>query len=145
MLATTIEIAALVSVGALWGGMAFFAAVYAPLVFIKLDADAAGRFIREVFPVYYLSMGVTSGVAAVALAFSGRHGVYDVAAMACVCAGFWFARQALVPRINRSRDAHLAGDGTAGRRFHRLHRASVLVNGVQILVVLVVLARFVWI
>lgn len=145
MLATTIDLLALLSVGALWGGMAFFAAVYAPLVFIKLEAEAAGRFIRQVFPVYYLAMGITSGIAALALALSDRHGVTAAFAMACVCAAFWLARQGLMPRINRSRDAHLAGDDSAGRRFERLHRASVIVNGVQLLVVLVVLARFAWV
>jgi len=145
MLATTIDLLALLSVGALWGGMAFFAAVYAPLVFIKLEAEAAGRFIRQVFPVYYLAMGIMSGIAALALALSDRHGVTAAFAMACVCAAFWLARQALMPRINRSRDAHLAGDDSAGRRFKRLHRASVIVNGVQLLVVLVVLARFAWV
>ena len=61
---------AIVAVSALWGGMLFFAAVFAPLVFIKLDAETAGRFIRQVFPVYYLSMGIVSAVAAIAVSVS---------------------------------------------------------------------------
>ena len=33
-----------------WGGMTFFSAVMAPLVFTKLPLETAGAFIREVFP-----------------------------------------------------------------------------------------------
>jgi len=40
-----------------FGGMTFFSAVVAPLVFTKLRPDIAGSFIREIFPWYYLSMG----------------------------------------------------------------------------------------
>jgi len=139
-----IDIVAVLSVGALWGGMAFFAAIYAPLVFIKLDAAVAGQFIRQVFPVYYLAMGVTSAVAVAAIGTGSTHGGTDTAAMALVCAGFWFARHGLMPRINRSRDASRSGDAVAERRFQRLHRVSVLINGIQLIAVLVVLARFVW-
>lgn len=144
MLERTIDSVALLAVGGLWGGMAFFAAVYAPLVFIKLEAVVAGRFIRQVFPVYYLAMTITSAVAAGALALGSTHGATDMVAMGLVCAAFWFVRQRLVPLINRTRDASAAGDTTAARRFDRLHRLSVIVNGIQLVVVLVVLARFVW-
>ena len=67
----------------------------------------------------------------------------DAAVMGLVCAGFWVARQGLLPRINRHRDAGLAGDAAAARRFERLHRLSVALNATQIVVVLVVLVRFV--
>ena len=53
------------------------------------------------------------------------------------------ARQGLMPRINRNRDRSLEGDAAAGVRFNRLHRLSVWINAVQIVVVAVVLARFV--
>ncbi len=135
---------AIVTVGALWGGMLFFAAVFAPLVFIKLDAETAGRFIRQVFPVYYLSMGIVSVVAAIAIIVSHAHGTADALAMILVCLGFWFARRVLMPRINLARDADLEGDSDAKGRFKRLHRTSVLINAVQMLAVLVVLIRFVW-
>lgn len=41
--------------GILLGAMLFFSCVMVPLIFTKLDADVAGRFIRQVFPWYYLS------------------------------------------------------------------------------------------
>ncbi|MEM7405710.1 MAG: DUF4149 domain-containing protein [Pseudomonadota bacterium] len=143
MLLSVIDSVTLLALGALWGGMLFFAAVYAPLVFIKLEAAVAGPFIRQVFPVYYLAMGITSAVAACALAFGSKHTVADVVALALVCAGFMLVRQVLMPRINRDRDAELAGDAAAGKRFHRGHQTSVAVNALQLLTVLVVLVRFV--
>ena len=52
MIAPIVDAAGLVTAAAVFGGMAFFAFVYAPLVFAKLGVEAGGRFIREVFPVY---------------------------------------------------------------------------------------------
>ena len=52
MIAPIVDAAGLVTAAAVFGGMAFFAFVYAPLVSAKLGAEAGGRFIREVFPVY---------------------------------------------------------------------------------------------
>lgn len=144
MLEPTINVIALLAVAGLWGGMAFFSAVYAPLVFIKLNAETAGRFIRQVFPAYYLAMGVASLVAAGALAAGSTHGTADVGLMILVFAGFLVARQGLMPLINRKRDAHLAGDEAAGKQFQSLHRLSVIINTIQLLIVFVVLVRFVW-
>ena len=137
-----VDALALIAVAGIWGGMAFFALVYAPLVFIKLDAATAGAFIRGVFPVYYLAMGTVSLAAAVLLAVGTTHGRLEVAVMAGVCTLFWVARQALVPRINRARDGRETDPG-ARTRFERLHRLSVAINALQLLAVLVLLARFV--
>ena len=143
MSATVVHAAGLVAVAGVFGGMAFFAFVYAPLVFIKLGAEAGGRFIREVFPVYYLAMGATSLVAAVLLAFLSASRGADALAMACIGIVFFLARFVLLPIINRNRDAGQAGDLAAKKRFDALHRASVIVNAVQMLAVLVVLVRYV--
>jgi hypothetical protein len=130
-----------VSLALTFGGMTFFFAVMAPLVFSKLPFDTAGRFIREVFPWYYLTMGATTLVAlAASLAGSGRDAPWVSALIAAVLAGFVLARQVLMPSINRARDAEFAGDTTAAQRFQRLHRASVVVNLVQWLAVLAALA-----
>lgn len=106
-----------------FGGMTFFSAVMAPLVFTKLPFATAGGFIRQVFPWYYLSIGGVSAVAAVALLLGAEQLAALLAAL--VAAGFWFARQVLMPRINAARDA---GEHA---RFNRLHRFSVVINGTQ--------------
>ena len=142
MSATVVHAAGLVAVASVFGGMVFFAFVYAPLVFIKLGAEDGGRFIREVFPVYYVAMGFVSIVAAALLAFAGAGRGTDALAMACTAIVFLLARVVLIPAINRNRDAGQAGDAAAKRRFDRLHRLSVGVNLVQMLAVLAVLVRY---
>ena len=143
MLQVTADAVALISVAGLWGGMIFFAAVYAPLIFKTLPADTAKQMIRRVFPVYYLVMGVVSAIGAIALALGSTHGSTGPAAMAVVCGAFWFARQVLMPRINRARDDSKSDDDASGMRFKRLHRISVVINAIQLVVVLYVLLVFV--
>ena len=142
MTATIIDAAGLVAVAAVFGGMAFFAFVYAPLVFIKLGTETGGQFIREVFPVYYVAMGATSVVAAVLLAFGSATRGADALAMVCIGIVFFLARFVLLPIINRNRDAGQAGDVEAKKRFDVLHRVSVIVNLAQMVAVLVVLVRY---
>jgi hypothetical protein len=124
----------------LLGAMVFFSGVMAPLIFTKLDADVAGRFIRQVFPWYYLTVIILGGLAAVAFVLFRP---WDAIALAGVALAAVLARHVLMPGINRARDAVLAGDSAAGRRFSRLHRASVWINGVQIITAGIVMARLV--
>jgi hypothetical protein len=125
-----------------FGGMTFFSAVMAPLIFTKLPFETAGAFIREVFPWYYLTMGATSLVALLFLLPRAGQGLALPAALSgLVLLGFVVARQLLMPMINRARDAEVGGDQSAGERFKRLHRVSVVINGAQWLAVLVALWR----
>lgn len=126
--------------GILLGAMLFFSGVMAPLIFAKLGLEVAGRFIRQVFPWYYLVVIVLSGAAALALLLLRPA---DAVALAAVALAGIIARQSLMPRINRARDAVLAGDPVADRRFSRLHRLSVWINALQIVTVAVVLARLI--
>ena len=125
-----------------FGGMTFFSAVITPLVFSKLPLKIAGPFIRQVFPWYYLSMGATILIALIALILgAGGGATWEVILATAVLAGFAFAQEVLMPLINRARDREIAGEFGAGRRFRRLHLASVIINGFQWLAVLVVLIR----
>lgn len=126
---------------ALFGTMLFFSFVMAPLIFVKLDEVTAGRFIRAVFPWYYSVLLTLSALAAVLLVASAP--VEAGILLGCASAAA-FARQILMPRINRLRDRALQGDQSAERRFDLLHRLSVCINVVQLIavtVVLVLLAR----
>lgn len=51
---------------------------------------------------------------------------------------FVFARQSLMPISNRARDDDLHGVPGACKRFQILHRGSVIINGVQMLLLVVV-------
>jgi hypothetical protein len=128
----------LVSAGAVAGGILLFASVIAPVTFAVLDAGAGQRFLRGVFPRYYLFLIVTSAVGA--LAIVAKHPRLGML-MAAIALSTVVIRQLVMPAINRARDAELAGDEAAGRRFRLLHRAAVIVNVAQLLVAIVVMAR----
>lgn len=130
---------ALYATATLFGAMVFFSAVIAPLVFTKLDGPIAGGFIRQLFPWYYLVIIILAALAALALL---PNRPLDGAWMAGVVAAGIVSRQVLMPRINRVRDAVLAGEHARERTFSRLHRLSVWINIVQMGIVGVVLARF---
>jgi hypothetical protein len=125
--------------GGLAGSMLFFAVVVAPTVFRALPPDQAGRFLRAFFPRYY-AWGVVLGGAATAMGASS--GWLPFLACATVAVLFLYARQVLMPKINAARDAQLGGAGEAGVRFDRLHRRSVLVNALQLLLLLAAAAWF---
>ena len=127
-----------VLVAASFGSMLFFAAVVAPLIFTRLPENVSGPFIREVFPWYYLALGLATGLAAFA-AVGEQPGLALV--LALVCAGFVYARQRLMPRINALRDQEQAGDASAALAFQRAHRGSVVLNTLQMLALLLVLIR----
>lgn len=118
--------------GGLAGSMLFFAFVVAPTVFRALPGEQAGPFLRALFPRYYL-WGLVAALLATLLAQFAGAGVPVVAACATVTVLFVFARQTLMPAINRARLRQLDGDAAAAARFRRLHGFSVLVNGLQLL------------
>jgi hypothetical protein len=120
------------AVALLLGGMVFFAAVIAPLVFTRLPAEHAGRFIRAVFPVYYLYVLATAAIGAAALAWPDPPASVALAAVAAVTV--WL-RQGLMAHINALSDAAQAGEVGARGRFDRAHRLSVIINTLQLLVV----------
>lgn len=133
----TFDLLAALALALTWGGMTFFSAVMAPLVFAKLPLHTAGPFIRDVFPWYYLAMGTTTLLALFLMVPGiGVGRGWPAALCALALAGFVIARQVLMPRINAARDAELAGDPRAGARFKRLHGLSVAINGVQWIAIL---------
>lgn len=130
---------ALICTAMLFGGMAFFAACVAPVAFSRLPPEWAGRFVRGLFPVYYLWLIGTAAAASFAL-LPLRPA--DALALAAVAGAAYWLRQSLMPRINALSDAAQAGDAGAKAGFERAHRLSVRVNMAQMLIALVVLARF---
>lgn len=130
---------ALICTAMLFGGMAFFAACVAPVAFSRLPPEWAGHFVRGLLPVYYLWLMGTAAAASFAL-LPLRPA--DALALAAVAGAAYWLRQSLMPRINALSDAAHAGDAGAKAGFERAHRLSVRVNMGQMLIALVVLARF---
>ena len=117
----------------LLGAMLFFPSVIAPVVFTSLPEAQAGAFLRSMFPRYYAFMIGLSLTAALLFLVANIESAYH-AAFACLFVGvstIW-VRQWLLPRINTARDAQLAGDADAGRRFDRDHKLSVAINLLQL-------------
>ncbi len=136
---TALALIALFASAMLFGGMAFFAAGVAPLVFRLLPPDHAARFLRGLFPVYYLWLIATAGAAAVALFPLSKPAAGIMLAIAGLT--FWL-RQVLMPRINALSDRAKAGEAEAGTAFNRAHRLSVAANMVQLVAAGAVLAGF---
>ena len=127
-------------VAAVFGSMLFFSFVMAPLIFTQLEEAVAGRFIRAVFPWYYVLLGVLSFLAAVFLFFLAP---LQAGIMLGVASLAMFSRQLLMPMINALRDQGLAGDQRAEKQFNQLHRVSVVINMVQLVGVTLVLVLLV--
>lgn len=119
-------------IGITLGVMLFFSACVAPLVFMRLQPEIAGRFIRALFPWYH-GFGFT-GSSLSALLCAGTAPTAAAFAFATAL-GFLLARQILMPALNAARDASMA-DPVAAGRFDRLHRASVALNLVQVVLLL---------
>ena len=118
----------------LLGAMLFFPSVVAPAIFTSLPEAQAGAFLRSMFPRYYGFMITLSLIAAFLFLVGNDESAYT-AAIACLFVGvstLW-VRQWLLPRINAARDAQLAGDVEAGRRFDRDHKLSVGINLLQLI------------
>ena len=128
-----------VIVGLVSGGMIFFAFFMAPLIFTKLPTNTAGKFIRDVFPLYYLVFGILFGLICILLMLSK---LWLMAIVIAVCTlGFIFSRQVLMPLINNYRDKSLVQESYT-RMFTNLHRASVLINTIQLIAIFYIFVRF---
>ena len=121
--------------GALAGSMLFFALAVAPTVFRSLPAEHAGSFLRALFPRYYL-WGLLVALACSLAAWVADAGAAAIGASLVVLILFVYARQILMPAINRARDRNLEGDAQAGAKFRALHLQSVLINALQLLLLL---------
>jgi hypothetical protein len=61
-----------------------------------------------------------------------------IALVYVACAGaFVYARQILMPQINTHRDAMMGGDAEAAVQFDALHKRSVRINMIQLVVILI--------
>lgn len=116
------------------GAILFQSAVVAPAVFVDLDSDSARRFLRTLFPRFYrlgILCGGLMGVGIVMLVWASGWSCLLAMLTSAVVAmvvleifSLW-----MVPRINAARDAGASGSV----RFGRLHRLSVMLTVVILL------------
>lgn len=127
------NILSVLGLATLVGGMLFFGAVMAPLVFTKLPPDTAGTFIRATFPRYYAFIVISAAVGALGFLLR-RQAVPAVVLLLVVAVTVWLWVW-LIPYLNAMRDA---GNTVA---FDRGHRLSVWVNGAELIAALWLLVR----
>jgi len=132
-LTATGNILSILGLAALVGGMLFFGAIMAPLVFTRLPPDIAGPFIRATFPRYYAYIIVTAAISAGGCLLRGQR-VSAIALLALLALTVWLWAW-LIPHLNALRDA---GNMAA---FDRGHRLSVWLNGAELITALWLLIR----
>jgi uncharacterized membrane protein len=120
------------ALAAMVGGIVFFSFIVAPVIFRVLGAEPGGRFVRALFPRYYLWNAILGAIALPAfiagpLCFPEYRGIH-VGIQASILLGciliMLYAGNSLVPQINRARDE----DPSSHDRFEHLHRRSLMLN-----------------
>lgn len=107
----------------LLGGMVFFSFGFAPVLLAQLPIDKARPLLRGTFPYYYLVVIALAAIAALITYFVSP---FAAALIAIIAISTVYARQILMPQINRASDAE---DHSA---FKRLHGLSVVIQLIQI-------------
>ena len=114
------------------GVMIFFSFVVAPTTFKLLDEEKSRKFIRGIFPFYYLLNLIFSFVASV-LFFLNQNLSNNFLLMTSVCVLFAISNFILMPMINKFRDT---GEN---KKFKISHFISVIINFIQLIFLVIIL------
>ena len=115
------------------GIMLFFSFVIAPVVFTTLDEENARKFIRKIFPFYYNVNLAISLIVLLAFLFLSKLGI-DFYLILAVAILFAASNYLLMPLINKYRDEKQE------KKFKYSHFVSVVINFVQMIFLLLILA-----
>ncbi len=146
LLIATFDSVYLLALTAWVGSILFFSFAVAPIIFRVLGAESGGKFVRALFPRYY-AWGVISSAVALpalicgALSLPERRGPMIGVQAGLIVIGLLimlYCGNSLTPAINAARDE---GPPSADR-FDRLHRRSVNLNVVALLIGIVLLIGF---
>jgi hypothetical protein len=136
------------AMAAMAGSIVFFSFAVAPIIFRVLGAEVGGRFVRALFPRYYLWGAICGAIALPAfvagpLCFPEYRGIaVGIQAMLLLCCILimLYGGNSLVPEINRARD-----EGPSSHdRFERLHRRSVRLNALVLVIGVGLLVAYAW-
>tara|TARA_B100001027_G_scaffold30377_1_gene18009 strand:- start:306 stop:698 length:393 start_codon:yes stop_codon:yes gene_type:complete len=121
-------------IAVLLGIMLFFSFIVAPSTFRFLNEEYAKKFIRGIFPLYYL---VNLGISVIALLMISYLGNFNFKfyLILSVCILFFISNFLLMPLINKFKD------NGKEKYFKISHFISVLINFMQIIFLTVVLFK----
>ena len=108
------------------GAMLFFSFVIAPVIFKVLDASNASKFVRKIFPHYYLINLVVLSIAVLLLFYISSINL-DFYITLIITILFAFSLFILMPLINKLKD------NKEERKFKYSHTLSVIINFIQII------------
>jgi len=108
------------------GTMLFFSFVIAPVIFKVLDANNASKFVRKIFPLYYLINLVILSFALLLLLYISSVNL-DFYIILFITILFAFSLFILMPLINKLKD------NKEEQKFKYSHTFSVIINFIQII------------
>ncbi|MFM7317076.1 MAG: DUF4149 domain-containing protein [bacterium] len=128
------------------GAILFFSFAVAPIIFQVLNSESAAKFVRTLFPRYYTWIAISSVLALASytarpLVVPELRNYLNLIFQGLLIFNIFLAfycGNSLTPAINRARDA-----GEAEKpRFDALHRRSVRLNVVSLLIGIICLVAF---
>ncbi len=117
---------------AVLGIMVFFSFVVAPVTFTTLNEENARKFIRKIFPFYYIVNLALSSIATIIYVILKSYNL-NFYLILLVSILFAVSNYILMPLINKYRDQK------KDKHFKYLHFLSVIINFFQILLILIIL------
>jgi hypothetical protein len=120
----------LLSIVVLLFPMFVFTLASPPLLVLKHDTPLDGRFIRNLFNLYYIVVIAIAAVDAAGFAITGQGAV--VIALGTLVVFVFGIRRWMISNMDRLRDAIARGDATAVPKFRRLHIAGIVLNVLQL-------------
>ena len=114
------------------GAMIFFSFVVAPTTFKLLDEENSRKFIRGIFPFYYL-LNLTLSFVASVLFFLNQNLSIHFLLMVSVSVLFAISNFILMPMINKFRD------NNEDKKFKISHFISVIINFIQLVFLVIIL------
>ena len=114
------------------GAMIFFSFVVAPITFKLHDEENSRKFIRGIFPFYYLLNLTLSFVASVLFFLSQNLSIHFLL-MVSVSVLFAISNFILMPMINKFRD------NNEDKKFKISHFISVIINFIQLIFLVIIL------
>ena len=124
-------------IGSILGFMIFFPVVVAPVVFNILDEKQSSLFLRSFFPKYYL-FGIFLTLIALIMSIFEKDVVIFLA-FTLILVGFLFSRQILTPAINKAKDEIIESNEKSKIKFEKLHKFSVTINVLQMIICIIIL------
>ena len=114
------------------GVMVFFSFIVAPVTFTTLNEENARKFIRKIFPYYYL-FNLTISILTILSFIIIKKFSIDFYLISLIAILFIISNFVLMPLINKYRDTN------QDKKFKYSHFVSVLINFIQMIILVILL------